>query len=111
MSEPERVDFLALGSGEAGKFLAWHMASAGHRTVVVERKLIDVRGRGRRGHGCDPDSDAGRDSIYRPARRDPGAPDLRAVQLLLGHTKLESTVRYLGIEVDAAHSISEQVEL
>jgi site-specific recombinase XerC len=37
--------------------------------------------------------------------------NLRAVQLLLGHAKLESTVRYLGIEVDDALSISEQVEL
>ena len=37
--------------------------------------------------------------------------NLRAVQLLLGHTKLESTVRYLGIEVDDVLSISEQVEL
>ena len=37
--------------------------------------------------------------------------NLRAVQLLLGHTKLESTVRYLGIEVDDALEISEQVEL
>ena len=37
--------------------------------------------------------------------------NLRAVQLLLGHTKLESTVRYRGIEVDDALSISEQVEL
>jgi len=37
--------------------------------------------------------------------------NLRAVQLLLGHKKLESTVRYLGIEVDDALSISEQVEL
>jgi integrase len=37
--------------------------------------------------------------------------NLRAVQLLLGHTKLGSTVRYLGIEVDDALSISEQVEL
>ena len=35
----------------------------------------------------------------------------RAVQLLLEHTKLESTVRYLGIEVDDALSIAEQVEL
>ncbi len=35
----------------------------------------------------------------------------RAVQLLLGHTKLESTVRYLGIEVDDALRIAEQVEL
>ena len=37
--------------------------------------------------------------------------NLRAVQLLLGDTKLESTVRYLGIEVDDALAISEQVEL
>lgn len=37
--------------------------------------------------------------------------NLRAVQLLLGHTKLESTVRYLGIEVDDALAISEQVEI
>ncbi len=37
--------------------------------------------------------------------------NLRAVQLLLGHTKLESTVRYLGIEVDDTLSISEQLEL
>jgi site-specific recombinase XerC len=37
--------------------------------------------------------------------------NLRAVQLLVGHTKLESTVRYLGIEVDDALAISEQVEL
>ncbi len=37
--------------------------------------------------------------------------NLWAVLLLLGHTKLESTVRYLGIEVDDALSISEQVEM
>jgi integrase len=37
--------------------------------------------------------------------------NLRAVQLLLGHTKLESTVRYLGVEVDDAIAISEQVDL
>src|ERR1700722_15353349 len=35
--------------------------------------------------------------------------NLRAVQLLLGHTKIESTVRYLGIEVDDALAIAEQV--
>ena len=37
--------------------------------------------------------------------------NLSAVQLLLGHTKLESTVRYLGIEVDDALEISEQTEI
>ena len=37
--------------------------------------------------------------------------NLRAVQLLLGHLKLESTVRYLGIDVDDALEISEQTEI
>jgi integrase len=37
--------------------------------------------------------------------------NLRAVQLLLGHTKIESTVRYLGIEVDDALAIAEQVDV
>ena len=37
--------------------------------------------------------------------------NLRAVQLLLGHTRMESTVRYLGIEVDDALAIAEQVEV
>lgn len=37
--------------------------------------------------------------------------NLRAVQLLLGHSKLESTVRYLGIEVNDALEVSEQTEI
>jgi hypothetical protein len=44
----------------------------------------------------------------------PSAPahgNLRAVQLLLGHTKIESTVRYLGIEVDDALAIAEQIDV
>lgn len=36
--------------------------------------------------------------------------NLRAVQLLLGHTKLESTVRYLGIEVEDALEMAEQTD-
>ena len=37
--------------------------------------------------------------------------NLRAVQLLLGHQRIESTVRYLGIEVDDALEIAEKVEV
>jgi integrase len=37
--------------------------------------------------------------------------NLRAVQLLLGHTNLDSTVRYLGIEIDDALEISEQIDI
>lgn len=43
--------------------------------------------------------------IYRKTK------NLRAVQLLLGHTKLDSTVRYLGVEVDDALEISEKTEI
>ena len=40
MSEIERYDVLVVGSGESGKYMAWTMAKAGHRTAVIERKLI-----------------------------------------------------------------------
>jgi pyruvate/2-oxoglutarate dehydrogenase complex dihydrolipoamide dehydrogenase (E3) component len=40
MSSTENYDILVIGSGEAGKYLAWTMAGEGHRTAVVERKLI-----------------------------------------------------------------------
>jgi integrase len=51
-----------------------------------------------------------------PARRTKAAlidrktGNLRAVQLLLGHTTLERTVRYLGVEVDDALAIAEQID-
>ena len=37
--------------------------------------------------------------------------NLRAVQLLLSHRKIESTVRYLGIEVDDALAVAEQIDV
>jgi integrase len=43
--------------------------------------------------------------IYRQTK------NIRAIQLLLGHTKLESTVRYLGIEVDDALEMAEHTEV
>lgn len=43
--------------------------------------------------------------IYRQTK------NLRVVQLLLGHSKLDSTVRYLGIEIDDALEMSEQIDV
>lgn len=71
---------------------------------IVEQWITDI--------GLDP-ADYGTHSlrrtkvslIYRQTH------NLRAIQLLLGHTKLESTVRYLGIEVDDALEISERMEV
>jgi len=40
MSQPEQFDALILGSGTAGKLMAWHMAGSGRRTAVVERRWI-----------------------------------------------------------------------
>ena len=40
MTDIENYDVLVIGSGEAGKYLAWTMAGEGSRTAVVERSLI-----------------------------------------------------------------------
>jgi pyruvate/2-oxoglutarate dehydrogenase complex dihydrolipoamide dehydrogenase (E3) component len=40
MPQPERYDAVVIGSGEGGKYLAWHLAEAGQRTAVVERRWI-----------------------------------------------------------------------
>src|SRR4030081_3704331 len=40
MTQPEQFEVLILGSGEGGKYLAWHMAQSGRRTAVVERRWI-----------------------------------------------------------------------
>jgi integrase len=71
-----------------------------HRPSVVERACLDSSAYGT--HSLRRTKAA---QFYRKTG------NLRAAQLLLGHTKLESTVRHLGIEVDDPFSISEQVEL
>ena len=40
MANPERFDALVLGSGEGGKYLAWHLAHSGRRVAVIERRLV-----------------------------------------------------------------------
>jgi pyruvate/2-oxoglutarate dehydrogenase complex dihydrolipoamide dehydrogenase (E3) component len=40
MTQPEKYDDLVVGSGEGGKYLAWHLARSGRRTAVVERRWI-----------------------------------------------------------------------
>jgi len=66
---------------------------------------VEERGVDGSGYGTDA---RGRTKAALVCRR---TKNLRAVQLLLGHSKLESTVRYLGIEVDDALEISEQTEI
>ena len=80
------------------RLVGWHYARIVHRWV-------ECAGLNRSAYGTH--------SLRRtkPAQIYKKTGNLRAVQLLLGHTKLESTVRYLGIEVDDALAISEQVEL
>jgi pyruvate/2-oxoglutarate dehydrogenase complex dihydrolipoamide dehydrogenase (E3) component len=40
MSTTERYDVVVIGSGEAGKYLAWTLSKEGHRTALVERKMV-----------------------------------------------------------------------
>lgn len=40
MSQTEEYDVVVLGSGEAGKYLAWHLASTGNRVAVIERRYV-----------------------------------------------------------------------
>jgi len=52
------------------------------------------------------------DAVPRHDKHDaPRSGNLRAVQLLLGHTKMDSTVRYLGVELEDALAIAEAIEI
>ena len=40
MPEAERYDAVVIGSGEGGKYLAWHLSQAGEKVAVIERRWI-----------------------------------------------------------------------
>jgi integrase len=93
------AEFLFSGRGDAGR-------------CITRRQYARLVSKWIAGVGLDP-SRFGTHSLRRTKAtliyRRTG--NLRAVQLLLGHTKIESTVRYLGIEVDDALAIAEQVDV
>ena len=102
-------DYLRLTGKKSGEYLFTGRPLNGHMTTrqyarLLSRWLADI--------GLDPHF-FGTHSLRRTKAtliyRRTG--NLRAVQLLLGHTKIESTVRYLGIEVDDALAIAEQVDV
>src|SRR3546814_15446144 len=48
MLKAEQYDAVVIGSGEGGKYLAWHLAQAGQKTAVVERRWVGGRSEERR---------------------------------------------------------------
>jgi integrase len=79
-----------------------HLSTRQYARIVKRRAAM--MGRNPREHGTHSLRRTKVTLIYRRTK------NLRAVQLLLDHTKLESSVRYLGIEVDGAQKITEQTE-
>jgi integrase len=76
-----------------------------HQYARLVHRWVEGIGLGSAIYGTHPMRRTKAAQIYRKTA------NLRAVQLLLGHTKLESTVRYLGIEVDDAPNMAEQIDL
>ena len=103
-------DYIRTAGKKPGEFL--FTAAAGRNTRMTTRQYARLVSEWIAGIGLDPHL-FGTHSLRRTKAtliyRRTG--NLRAVQLLLGHTKIESTVRYLGIEVDDALSIAEQVDI
>ncbi|WP_375780222.1 tyrosine-type recombinase/integrase [Bradyrhizobium sp. ma5] len=102
-------DYLRAAAKKSGEYLFTGRRRSGHMTTRQYARLLshwiaDI--------GLDPHL-FGTHSLRRTKAtliyRRTG--NLRAVQLLLGHTKIESTVRYLGIEVDDALAIAEQIDV
>jgi integrase len=102
-------DYVRMKGKKSGEYLFAGRRPSGHVTTrqyarLLSRWLADI--------GLDPHF-FGTHSLRRTKAtliyRRTG--NLRAVQLLLGHTEIESTVRYLGIKVDDALAIAEQVDV
>ncbi|MBR0738184.1 tyrosine-type recombinase/integrase [Bradyrhizobium liaoningense] len=102
-------DYLRVTGKTSGKYLFTGRRVSRHMTTRQYARLLS---RWLAGIGLDPHL-FGTHSLRRTKAtliyRRTG--NLRAVQLLLGHTKIESTVRYLGTEVDDALAIAEQVDV
>lgn len=79
-------------------------ASARQYARIVHRRISNI-GLDDRGFGTHSLRRAKIALLYRKT----GNP--RAVQLLLGHARIDATVRYLGVEVDDAFRLAEQIEL
>jgi integrase len=103
-------DYVRAADIKPGEFLFAAPRRSGHG--LSTRQYARLVGDWIRGIGLDPRA-FGTHSLRRTKAtliyRRTG--NLRAVQLLLGHTKIESTVRYLGIEVDDALAIAEQIDV
>ena len=87
----------------AGRSAAAHLSTRQYSRIV--HRWIEELGVDASAYGTHSIRRTKASLIYRRTK------NLRAVQLLLGHTKLESTVRYLGIEVDDALEMAEQTEV
>ena len=92
--------------------------TASHRGAWNKGKLVGQRRRSTSMRSGRSGFSSGGEALRDPALFDLGIDskqrrikNLRAVQRLIGHTKLESTVRYLGIEADDALEIAEQIEV
>jgi integrase len=102
-------EYLRMTCRKSGEFL---FAGRGHDSGLTTRQYARLVGQGSASIGLDP-LKFGTHSLRRTKatliyRR---TSNLRAVQLLLGHTRIESTVRYLGIEIDDAIEIAEKIEI
>jgi integrase len=102
-------EYLRMTNRKPGEFL---FAGRGDRRGLTTRQYARLVGQWVASIGLDP-LKFGTHSLRRTKAtliyRQTG--NLRAVQLLLGHTKIESTVRYLGIEIDDAIEIAEKIEV